>query len=70
MVSKRSSSNAKELIGNSFGPSREDPPSFGPFRRTWERLRDVCYIIQDSKFFQHFTMAMIIANAIVLAIVW
>ena len=36
----------------------------------WESFRDLCYIIQDSKTFQHITTAMILCNAVVLAIVW
>ncbi|KAG1653438.1 hypothetical protein FOA52_010471 [Chlamydomonas sp. UWO 241] len=39
-------------------------------RRAWERVRDYCYIIQCSKWFEHTTTGMIIANAIVLALVW
>ena len=42
----------------------------GPARRLWESSRDLCYIIQDSKTFQHITTAMILCNAVVLAIVW
>ena len=39
-------------------------------RQMWEAFRDLCYIIQDSKTFQHLTTAMILSNAVVLAIVW
>ena len=42
----------------------------GALGRMWEGVRDVCYIIQDSKTFQHLTMAMILSNAVVLAITW
>ncbi len=42
----------------------------GPFRATWEKLRDVCYLIQDSPIFTFVTTVMIVLNAIVLAIVW
>ena len=40
------------------------------FRMAWEGFRDLCYIIQDSKIFQHLTTAMILCNAVVLAITW
>lgn len=44
-----------------------------PWSRTrllWEQFRDTCYLVQASAVFQHFTTAMIICNAIVLALVW
>ena len=53
-----------------MGPAEEDPTSYGPVRRMWEGFRDVCYIVQDSKSFQNLTIGIIIANAIILAIVW
>ena len=53
-----------------ISPVGEDPTSYGPVRRMWEGLRDVCYIVQDSKSFQNLTIGIIIANAIILAIVW
>ena len=42
----------------------------GWLRRQWELLRDICDIIQASKTFQHLTTAIIVINAIILAIVW
>ena len=53
-----------------IGPVEEDPTTYGPVRRMWEGFRDVCYIVQDSKSFQNLTIGIIIANAIILAIVW
>ncbi len=47
-----------------------DRDTMGLIRRGWERFRDYCYFIQDKKWFSNLTMAMIICNAIVLAIVW
>ena len=44
--------------------------SWGPVRRAWEGFRDLCFVIQDSKWFQYLTIAMIILNAISMAIQW
>ena len=51
-------------------PPRGEMAQIGPLRRAWEGFRDLCFVIQDSKIFQHLTTFMIIANAIVLAITW
>lgn len=39
-------------------------------RLGWERLRDYCYVVQDSKWFEWTTTTMIVLNAIALALVW
>ena len=50
----------------------DDVGSHGPgvVRQAWERFRDLCYVIQSMKVFQHLTTAMIVMNAVVLAIIW
>lgn len=60
---------AKSLIDSSDMDSLRTA-SYSPLRRMWEGFRDLCYIVQDSKFFQNLTTGLIIANAIVLAMVW
>jgi hypothetical protein len=42
----------------------------GPWRVAWENLQDLCYIIQDTKAFQFLTLALIVLNALVLAVIW
>jgi hypothetical protein len=51
-----------------FAPA--DQVRVGCIGRSWEWTRDTCYIIQDTKTFQHTTTAMILLNAITLAITW
>ena len=47
-----------------------EEPSGGFVRRAWENLRDTCDVIQDSKVFQLITLAIIVLNAIIMAINW
>jgi len=42
----------------------------GWIRRGWERLRDLCDVVQDSWGFQHLTTTMIVLNSLILAINW
>ena len=56
--------------GNISGSLLVVEPSPGALHRAWEGFRDLCYIVQDSKIFQHLTTAMILCNAVVLAITW
>lgn len=46
------------------------PQHMSSARIAWEKFRDLCYIIQKSKKFEHLTTAMILSNAIVLALIW
>jgi hypothetical protein len=48
----------------------KDTTTYGSLRLAWEKFRDYCYLVQDSKFFNNLTIAMIVMNAIVLAIIW
>ena len=51
-------------------PVTSPPGPQSAVRRLWEAFRDLCYAVQDSKTFQHITTAMIVSNAVILAIVW
>lgn len=44
--------------------------SWGRGRRVWESFRDVCFVIQGNKWFQNFTVVVIIINAASMAIQW
>lgn len=47
-----------------------DIPQAGPLRMAWERLRDICYVVQASRWFDNLTTLVIIMNSAILAVVW
>jgi hypothetical protein len=59
---------APPTVASAPHPRPEAP--MGVRSGAWERVRDYCYIIQDSQVFQHTTTIVIILNAITLAIIW
>ena len=56
------------LVGKSAAVT--DIQHVGPVRIAWERLRDICYVIQASRWFDNLTTVVIIMNSAILAVVW